>query len=397
MDTIKCEICGEHMHSVQLHLSKAHPSVTLQEYQAKFPNAPILSDAARERIAAAQAKSALVMEHAHMKPAAAVPTLTAVRPASVGSLVSVVGTAPMHEVFGLTDTPEVRNGRGEPIMISIHDPVDFAHMVPDIDAGHVWNVEDLKNTLMALEMNLPLYLYGHKGTGKTTDLEQICARTRRPLLRVQHTINMDESSILGTRVARAGETPFELGPLPLAMKHGWVLLADEYDFALANVLALYQPVLEGKSLVIKEADAADRLVRPSPCYRFAATGNTNGAGDETGLYQGTNVQNSANYDRFAMMIEKRYMDEAHETKIVMNRSGVSDKEAKKLVQLANDIRRQFEAGKLSDTISTRALVNIANIGLRRRNMKLGITLCFANKLSKIDKAVVEGVAQRIYG
>ena len=37
------------------------------------------------------------------------------------------------------------------------------------------------------------------------------------------------------------------------MKHGWVYLADEYDFAFPQILGVYQPVLEGEALVIKEA------------------------------------------------------------------------------------------------------------------------------------------------
>ncbi len=389
METISCLICNEAIHSVQLHLGKAHPKVSLQQYQQQFPGAPLLSPTAQKRIDEHKAAQPVRIDHAQVAP----------KTVTTGGQreVTVKGQGLLHEVFKLPDTPAVRNGRNDPIKITIMDPGSFADMVPEIDDGHVWNLEDLKNQMMALEMNLPLYLYGHKGTGKTTDIEQICARTGRPLLRVQHTINMDESQIIGCRVARGGETPFEFGPLPLAMKYGWVLLADEYDFALANVLSLYQPVLEGKSLLIKDADAVDRRVKPSPQYRFCATGNTNGAGDETGLYQGTNVQNSANYDRFAMMIEKKYMPAAEEAKIVQNRSGISEKEAKKLVDFAADIRKQFEAGKLSDTISTRALVNISNIGLRRGNMRLGVSLCFANKLSRVDKAVVEGVAQRVYG
>lgn len=48
------------------------------------------------------------------------------------------------------------------------------------------------------------------------------------------------------------------------MKHGWMYLADEYDFAQPNVLSVYQAVLEGKPLYIKEADAANRVIKPHP-------------------------------------------------------------------------------------------------------------------------------------
>ena len=100
-------------------------------------------------------------------------------------------------------------------------------------------------------------------------------------------INNYNCRLLG--VVKNGETVFELGPLPYAMKHGMVYCADEYDFAEPAVLSIYQSVLEGKPLIIKEADLENRVIKPHPNFRFCATGNTNGAGDSFGLYQGTRI------------------------------------------------------------------------------------------------------------
>jgi cobaltochelatase CobS len=400
MDTIQCAICGDAIHAVQVHLAKDHPDVTLADYQARFPQAPLFSPAAEAR-----AKEKGVTLITPVTPVVQQPlTMHHAAPAVVQQLkpkannVVKIDKKPFHEVFGLGKDPRARNGRGEPIPVTVLDvPEEFKQYIPDIDEGHVWNIDDLKNQMMAIEMDIPLYSWGHKGCGKTTDLEQICARTGRPLMRVQHTINTEESHILGQWTIQNGQTVFELGPLPIAMKHGFCYLADEYDFALASVLAVYQPVLEGKSLVIKEADAANRIIKPNKTnFRFFATGNTNGSGDDTGLYQGTSVQNAANYDRFGLVIEKRYMDEATESVVVRNRTGLTEKEATKLVRFANDIREQFGQRKISDTISTRALVYIGRVGLRKGDMKSGIKLCYSNKLNAVDRAVVDGVAQRLY-
>lgn len=403
---IKCEICGSSTHSIQVHLREAHPGMTIAEYTAKFPTAPVLSDAAKAAIAAREASQRaaapapapvpaaepLVQHHAALHAVTPMVTKSA-RGSSIAE-----GKGSLREMFNLADTPEVRNQRGADIpltkLVVSGDDVD---MVPSGDDAHVWNIEDLKNQMMAIELNMPLYVWGHKGTGKTTDLEQICARTGRPLIRVQHTINTAESDIVGQMTIQNGNTVFEYGPLALAMLNGWAYLADEYDFAMPSVLAVYQPVLEGKALVIKEAPAHMRVVRPHKHFRFFATGNTNGSGDETGLYQGTALQNSANYDRFGMTVQKTYMAAESEIKIIVGRTGMPEKEAKKLVTLANQVREQFDNGKMSDTISTRALVNIANVGLRRGSMPVGIKLCFAAKLNKVDRTVVDGIAQRVYG
>ncbi len=176
----------------------------------------------------------------------------------------------------------------------------------------------------------------------------------------------------------------------MAMLNGWVYLADEYDFALPSVLAVYQPVLEGKALVIKEAPAAQRIVRPHPNFRFIATGNTNGSGDETGLYQGTNIQNAANYDRFHMVLEIKYMKAALETQILVNQAKIDKADAEKLVDFANRVRESYDGNKISSPISPRTLIAAAQIGLRKGSYRAGISLCFANKLSKVDKEVVNG-------
>jgi cobaltochelatase CobS len=302
----------------------------------------------------------------------------------------------MHEVFGLGDVAAAKNGRGDPIQISVLEAHEHSAFVPDDDPEHVWDIDTLKNILMAIELNIPLYLWGHTGTGKTTSLLQVCARTNRPVIRVQHTINTEESHIVGQWVSRAGETMFELGPLPMAMIHGWVYIADEYDFGSPAVLSVYQAVLEGKSLVIKEADGPNRITKPHPEFRFFANGNTNGNGDETGLYQGTSIQNHANYDRFGMVIETKYMSQELEAQIIVNKAKISKQDAMKLVTFATTVREAYAGNKLSSTISPRTLVFAANLGKRKGSWRSGIALSFSNKLSRVDREVVDGFAQRTF-
>lgn len=374
-EKIECRVCGEKCHSIQLHLSSEHPDMTLNDYTTTFPDAPVFSEAAKNRIEESQRVKR--------------PRKKVVRDGSKHTL---------HEAFGLGFTKEVKTSQGEPIPISIVDcDEEWKGLIPVVDENYVYDIEVLKNTVMALELNIPLYLYGHAGTGKTCCVKNVCAVTRRPLLRVQHTVNTEETNITGNWTVKGKETVFELGPLPLAMKYGWVYLADEYDFALPSVLAVYQPVLEGEPLVIKEADAENRIIRPHPNFRFVATGNTNGSGDESGLYQGTSIQNAANYDRFNMVIEVDYMPKDKEVDVLMKQADISKSDAAKLVDFANRIRDEYNSSKLSSPISPRALISIARIGFLKGSYQKGIDLAFANKLSQVDKGVVRGLAQRIFG
>ena len=57
-------------------------------------------------------------------------------------------------------------------------------------------------------------------------------------------------------------------------------------------------ILDGQPLCIPENGG--ELVVPHPMFRFAATANSNGGSDETGLYQGVLRQNLALMDRFVL-------------------------------------------------------------------------------------------------
>ena len=393
---ITCSICGAQAHAIQLHLQKDHPEVTIEQYKERFPDAPLLSELAQKKIAERNAAKAAPAADDTTKVAMAGTESVA---ANVSALVPKGGVLKkaLNEVFNLGKVKSAMNAKGDPIPITVLANTDFGDFVPTVSDNYVYDIDELKNVILALELRYPCYVWGHKGAGKTELFEQIAARTNRPMIRVQHTVNTEESHIVGQWTVKGGETVFELGPLPLAMQNGWMYVADEYDFALPSVLSVYQAVLEGKSLMIKEADAANRIIKPHANFRFCATGNTNGSGDETGLYQGTNLQNSANYDRFGMVIHKKYMKKPAESQILQNQVGLTKEDADKLVEFATLVRDAYDGAKISDVISPRTLIYSAKIGVMRGSFRQGITLSFINKLSKIDREVVDGLAQRIFG
>ena len=387
-EKVKCEICGALTHTIEGHLIKEHPEMKIGEYKARFPDAQLLSEYAKEMIRKRQEqlKSQIKLND---------------------------GQEFFHEVFGFDSTNnDAFSAKGNPIPIQVlnravthENPTtdeqkvenESAIMIPEINNDYVFDTLELKRVMSGVEMNIPVYVWGHKGAGKTELVEQICARTNRPLMRVQHTVNTEESQIVGQWVVRNGQTEFELGPLPLAMIRGWAYLADEYDFAMPNVLSTYQAVLEGKPLTIKEAPIEMRIIRPHKDFRFFATGNTNGSGDETGLYQGTTLQNSANYDRFGVVIHKSYMTMDDEIEILRKNTKLSAKDAQDLVRFAHAVREAFDSGKISDTISPRTLLFAAKLGVVHASFQTGLELSFFNKLNAVDNKVCQEFAQRIFG
>ena len=80
-----------------------------------------------------------------------------------------------------------------------------------------------------------------------------------------------------------GSMSYEYGPLALAMRYGGICLVNELDMASPEVAAGLHGILDGSPLCIPENGG--ELIIPHPMFRFVATANTNGAGDDTGLYQ----------------------------------------------------------------------------------------------------------------
>jgi cobaltochelatase CobS len=382
---IKCELDGVYVHSVPIYLKTNHPEVSPADYQLQFPDAPMFSQALLDAQAKKQAGQVSQM---------------------AGQVIQLQPRTPappqkksFAEVFGLGDAKAALNKKGDPIMIDVLGAADPETQVyiPEIDTRYVFNIDLLKTVMMGFQMNLPLLAWGKHGTGKTTVIEQYCARTNRPMIRVQHTIGTEEAHVLGQWIIRDGETVFQPGPLAYAMRYGLTYLADEYDFAIPAVISLYQPVLEGKALVIKDACPEWRMVHPHPNFRFAATGNTNGGGDETGLYQGTQIQNAANYSRFGITVEVMYMEEKLEAAVVASQGGLHVQDAEHLVKVATSVRTSFGVGDISCTISPRELINAARLGRALGgDWRQALALAFTNRLNTEDRQAVNELIGRIF-
>jgi cobaltochelatase CobS len=391
-NTITCKIDGGQCHSIRIYLRDNHPDWTIDRYKSEYPGEPILSEYGKRIAIQQQEKKKVALEREQR--------MQSFAPAQPFAFAERL----MNEVFDLGPQP-IKSSTGNPISIRVlteHHPEADAY-VRRVDPDYVFNIDLIKTVCVGFELGKNIYLWGLHGTGKTTVLQQCAARTGRPFMRVQHTGNTEEAHILGQYVVKTNDqgasyTEFQLGPLALAMKYGMIYCADEYDFAMPSVIALYQPVLEGEPLVIKDAPIDQRVIHPHPDFRFVATGNTNGVGDETGLYQGTMIQNAASYSRFGITEEVKYMPAAQEALVLRSRVGLTKPDADKFVKVANTVREAFVDGAISMTLSPRELINAAELSLvYGDNPKLGMKQAFVNRCSRVDQKAIEDMMQRHFG
>ena len=208
-------------------------------------------------------------------------------------------------------------------------------------------------------MFVPSFITGLSGMGKTKEVFEAAAATKRELIRVNITIETDEDDLLGHYVLKDGETIWEDGPVIVAMERGAILLLDEIDLASNKIMCL-QPVLEGGNIFLKKIN---RLVKPTSGFNIVATANTKGKGNDDGRFIGANILNEAFLDRFPITFEQDYPPAAIEKKIVsriLENRGINDSDfVNHLCQWTDVIRRTFADGGIDEIISTRRLINIA--------------------------------------
>ena len=234
-----------------------------------------------------------------------------------------------------------------------------ASLVPDTLKTYVpWGHHDTVETVIRSRMFAPMYVTGLSGNGKTTMVQQACARLNRECFRVNITSATDEDDLLGGFRLINGETVWQDGPVVTAMRRGAVLLLDEIDLGTHLMMCL-QSVLEGKGIYLKKIN---EWVQPADGFTIFATANTKGKGTDDGRFAGTNIMNEAMLDRFDWTLEQEYAPKATEKKILLKKMkslGHEDKDfATSLTDWADTIRKAFREGIVDEIITTRRLENI---------------------------------------
>ncbi len=223
----------------------------------------------------------------------------------------------------------------------------------------------------------PIFVTGLSGNGKTLMIEQVHAKMKKELIRVNITIETDEDDLLGGFRLVNGETKFVPGPVIEAMERGCTLLLDECDLGSNKLLAL-QPVLEGKGVFLKKIN---KWIVPKEGFNVMATANTKGKGSEDGRFIGTNILNEAFLERFAITIEQPYASAAIEKKIVLGSmtkyGSVDDEFATNLITWADVIRKTYFDGGVDEIISTRRLDHIVKAFAIFGDKMKSIELCVA--------------------
>jgi hypothetical protein len=251
--------------------------------------------------------------------------------------------------------------------------------------------KDLVN-IISSKAYYPVFVTGLSGNGKTLMVEQVCAKLKRECIRVNISIETDESDLLGGPTLVNGNVVNRDGPVIQAMKKGAVLLIDEVDRG-SNKLMCLQGILEGKPYYNKKNG---EMVFPAEGFNVVATANTKGRGSDEGKYL-SQILDDAFLERFPITVEQEYPDTKTEKKILTPL--IEDKEfVENLIQWADVVRQSYFQGATDEIISTRRLVHIAKAYGIFKDRKKSIELCvnrfdtetklaFLDLYSKVDGSI----------
>ena len=347
---VYCGLCGEKSHELFSHLKRIH-EISPAHYRERCPGAPLVSED--------------LLSYMNSE-----------RIAPMGqSLKKTV------DLFGLSFQTDLLPGEG----------------VPQLDEDYLLPERLSRQVLASLQAGEKILLVGPTGSGKSTLIEQLASRLSWPVVRVAASGGLTESDLLGEWTVRDGETVFNYGFLPRAMQQGAICLVDEIDgMEPAVAFSLHQLMEDGGTLVLLQNGGEQ--IHPHPDFRLVTTANTLGNADDSGLYTGTRVLNAAFLDRFAAVFRVDYLPPKQELEVLRSRvPGCPKPLARKLVNVATDIRQARENDQVYCTFSTRRLIDVARKYTQLDDLPAALELAVLNRLTGEDTQVVFEVFQRHLG
>lgn len=275
--------------------------------------------------------------------------------------------------------------------------------VPAIDPAYRFNEDATLAILAGFTRNRRVLLQGLHGTGKSTHIEQVAARMNWPCMRVNLDGHISRLDLVGKDVIaiRDGRqiTEFQEGIVPWSLQRPMALIFDEYDAGRPDVMFVIQRLLEreGSFTLLDQ----NRVLQPHPWFRLFATANTVGLGNLNGLYQGAQMLNHAQIDRWNIVAKLDYLARGEEREIVLARvPGKNQERGRRLVDamisVAELTRQGFAAGDLSTLMSPRTVITWAENCEIFRNPAVAFRLSFLNKCDPSEREIVAEYYQRCF-
>ena len=229
--------------------------------------------------------------------------------------------------------------------------------------------------------NMPVLLMGETGTGKTSLIRDLAAKTNNGFRRVNHTGGTSVDDIVGKILFNKEGTYWVDGVLLQAMRSGDWFDADEINAASADVLFVYHSLLDDDGYIVLPENGGE-IVKPHPDFRFFATMNPSAD------YHGVKELNKALMSRF-LAIKTDFPNPKVESSILVERTGVTQEVADKMVAFAGEIRGTHAKEKIQYVLSTRDLLQWGRLYQIYGKYMVSAEMTVLNKVGLDDFNVVK--------
>lgn len=190
----------------------------------------------------------------------------------------------------------------------------------------------------ALANNKNVLIEGHAGSGKTMSVLAYASSRGMRYFNVACHIGLEASHLVGRWIPTAdGHFKWQDGAVTEVVRNGGVLLFNELNFAPDRFTTFIFSLLDDRR-EIQIMENGGEVIKAHPNLLIVADMNPD--------YRGTRPLNQALADRFAERLVFPY-DKAIETKLLGSRS---------LMEMAKQLRDEFNKGTLVTPISTRSLL-----------------------------------------
>jgi len=204
--------------------------------------------------------------------------------------------------------------------------------------------------LAAHEAMLPLMLKGPTGCGKTRFVEAMAERLGLELVTVACNEDTSAADLVGRYLIEGMETIWRDGPVARAVRAGCLLYLDEIAEARSDVITVLHSLADHRRQLF--IDRTNECVVAPRRFMLIASYNP-------GYQQGIKELKPSLRQRF-VSLDFTFSEPEDEATIIVRETGMDAATAKKLVKVANKVRRLGEAG-MSAPVSTRLLVNAGKL------------------------------------
>lgn len=202
----------------------------------------------------------------------------------------------------------------------------------------------------ACRLKLPVMLKGPTGCGKTRFLEYMAWKLSRPLVTIACHEDLTASDLVGRYLLKGEETPWQDGPLSLAVKHGAICYLDEVVEARKDTTVVIHPLTDDRRVLPQEKRGL--LLESHPDFLIVISYNPG--------YQSVMKDLKHSTRQRFVAIEFTYPSFENERSILMQEAGVDEELAGRLVRLGEMVRNLRQHG-LEEGVSTRLLVYAAKL------------------------------------